>query len=173
MNKDLLEACGITLDTVMENLGDRIIEEFDLHNLITRHAEEEINKRIDSLFQERVNDLIDSKVEEIMESAFSLQITPVDQWGDPQGKPFTIRDRIYDEAVTFWEERVNSSGDKYTVYDAKRQPTRAQFLIEKAVAGEIEKAVKLSAQEATAIFREALKKSQTAWVVRQIDNLVK
>lgn len=173
MDKNILEAYGITPEILIEKIGDMIIDEFKPDESISVYTRGKIDQRIDAIFKDRVNDLIDSKIEQIMDEAFSIQITPIDQWGDPQGKPFTIRERMYEQATAFWGEKVDDSGKKYTGYNSNKYITRAQFMIEKAVKGEIEKAVKLSAEEATVIFRTALKKSQTDWVAKQIDELVK
>lgn len=173
MDKSVLEACGITTETILEKIVDQVTGNVGFPEEVRLYMEKAIDKKINLIFGKKVNAIIDSKIEQIMESAFSIKITPVDKWGSLDGKPFTIRERMFDQASIFWTEKVDDQGKVYTGYNQAKCKSRAEMMIESAVKNEITKAVEISAKEATVKFRAALKKSQSEWVSLQIDKMFK
>ena len=103
LNQERLEQAIID-QTVNEILGD----EQDIYDRIRG----EIDRQVTAALAKNLNSGIEKMLNEIMEKALDTEAQPVNIWGEREGKPTTIRAALHDRAQAFWQEIVDSKGEK-------------------------------------------------------------
>jgi hypothetical protein len=114
-----------------------------------------------------------SKVDEIlmreMERIMSTEITPVNIFGDREGKPTTIRATLAERAKVFWEEKVNGEGRRESYGGSPRY----EWLFNRVIKDEFEKVVKQNIVNMVGAFKDALKADAATVTAKHIDDLIK
>ncbi len=98
---------------------------------------------------------ITAQVGEIVEGTLSGAFQPVNEWGEPKGKPTSLRDLVAETARTYLGAKVDKEGRENS-YNGSAD--RLSFLVSKVVASEfdyrmqteVKKAVEMARAEAVA-----------------------
>lgn len=98
---------------------------------------------------------INAKVGELVDATLNNEFQPVNEWGEPKGKPLSLREMVGQVARTYLGAKVDKEGREGT-YQADKD--RLTFLVSKVVASEfdyrmqseVKKAVEMARTEAVA-----------------------
>lgn len=123
LNQERIEAA------IVSEVADRIIGEDELFSRV-RTA---IEKRIDQLFKDHADAQIRTAIDAAILNGFDREYTRVTSWGEREGEPTTIRKELEKVIGNYWNEKVDSKGQKST-YASERDLTRAEWLMAKMVA---------------------------------------
>jgi predicted Holliday junction resolvase-like endonuclease len=102
-----------------------------------------------------VKEQITAKVGELVEGTLNTEFQPVNEWGEPKGKPQSLREMVGNTARTYLGAKVDKEGRENS-YNGNTD--RLSFLVSKVVASEfdyrmqteIKKAVEMARTEAVA-----------------------
>lgn len=78
---------------------------------------------------------ITAKVGELVEATLNNEFQPVNEWGEPKGKPQSLREMVGQTARTYLGAKVDKEGREGS-YQADRD--RLSFLVSKVVASEFD-----------------------------------
>lgn len=98
---------------------------------------------------------INAKVGELVDATLNNEFQPVNEWGEPKGKPQSLREMVGQIARTYLNAKVDKEGREGT-YQADKD--RLTYLVSKVVASEfdyrmqseVKKAVEMARNEAVA-----------------------
>lgn len=139
---DLLKQLGITREEIIDRITSKALglaadqvqgedgewQDVAFCQVAEKKIEEAIKNLIKNLqptIQQKIDQLVTARTEEIFLKPFQ----PVNEWGEKQGEPTTIKDMISKEAIKFWECAVDDNGD-VTKYGSGKQ-TRAAYYAKK------------------------------------------
>lgn len=128
-------------DSIAQHAASNIVENIarDLKAEVTRSVKQQI----------------DAQVGAIVSAALDTNIQPTNEWGEPKGKPLSLREMVGNSARNYLGVKVNKDGAEST-YNA--DTTRLEFIVKKVVASEfdyrmqteVKKAVEMARNEAVA-----------------------
>lgn len=134
---DILTQIGITKEELIDRIVDTALgitagyeqtgheswEELPLSEVVDKKIETAIGKLVD-----RLKDQIEKQIDKIMaqkiEEVFNAPFQRTNQWGDKIGEPTTIRDMVANEAINYWNQKVDDDG-KTSKYNSKQ--TMAEY----------------------------------------------
>lgn len=149
MDIETLKVLGLT----QEDLAERVTEQ------LVDGIREETRKRIDALVSQRCLTIIDQAIANAVGNVLDLQYTPMDSWGEPSGKPSTLREVIKEKAVNWLGDMVTDQGK--TITDHRNhygdKHNRAQWMVNKACKDAVDAIAK---QQIGQVTEEAKKQVQ-------------
>lgn len=153
-----LEDLGINL----EDLKEKVV--FDVRQQLMKEVGEELTKEIRKGFvQEMKTKLYDEavlKLDTLMVEMIHETYQPIDDYGDPIGKPTTLRDHFKKSIEVWWTQKVDSSGNKSTSYRAnQRHEWMVKTVVEDIVSKEFRKHLEKFVDEAKTKMRESMTKA--------------
>lgn len=109
----------------VDELRQQVIEDAAgrIANDVMRSSKNEIVDKARKLVEAEISE----RITEIADSALNKSFQPVNTWGEPTGEPTTVRDELAKKMETWWNERVDNSGNKTDYHGTPR----AQYLCEK------------------------------------------
>ena len=158
----------ITKEELLNLAAQKLADDFshvDVESLVNKM----IKERVDEAFKNRLNKAIDDFLQSELDKLVDTKITAVDIWGNPIGKPTTIRESLVAKSKDYWDQKVNGEG-KPTTYGGE---TRATWIINKIVAKEFEDAVKANISGIIQGFKESLRADATKKLDEYIKTLIK
>ena len=130
----IFEQIGITQEELIERIVDKALgctaeykqtgeeswEDLPFSEVVDNKISKALSGIIDALkpaIQEKIDCLIEKEVEKVFTSPFQR----VDRWGEPKGKPITIRDIIATETQDYWSTIVDHNGKPSSEYHSDKQ----------------------------------------------------
>ena len=164
MNKDTLEALGLTADDVLERIAERVICEADLHDAAHSIVAERVGEEVEKGLAARIETTLRAEMERILDR----EIVPTNLWGEAEGEPTTIRNQLAARARSFWSEHVDKDGKK-TTYSGK---PRHQWVMDNTVREEFSKAVKENLELIVEAFRAAATEDAQKWITENLNKVL-
>lgn len=112
---------------VVEQALDRLFEQGNLHTLAKAQIEERVNKLWATHGEAQVMAAIDQAVK----AGFEHEYVKVSSFGKSEGEPTTLAKELELQVQTYWQTKVDNSGNPSTGYGAKL--TRAEWLMGRMV----------------------------------------
>ena len=123
LNQERIEAA------IVSEVADRIIGEDELFERVRKA----VDTRISALFKDHADAQIRAAIDAAILNGFDREYTRVTSWGEREGQPTTIRKELEKVIGSYWNEKVDSKGNRST-YASERDLTRAEWLMAKMVA---------------------------------------
>lgn len=120
-----LKALGINEEELIERIADNATDR--IVSLYRDRVEDGVHAEAQRRILEGVAAKLNDTINELATSALSAQFQPVDRWGEPQGKPTTIRDMFYEAARDWWSQDVGSDGKPISGYNSSKT-SRAKYI---------------------------------------------
>ena len=125
--------------------------------LLATDINEKIDNEIERLVSESLANSLNSRIEktlnEIMQRALDTEMSPVNVWGEREGTPTTLRAALHDRARTFWQEKVNSNGERAS-YGGK---PRYEYVLSIITEQEFNTAVKQNIANIAGAIKDAMR----------------
>lgn len=137
------------MDRIVENLLDQLNDDSSIH--------EEIHKKINKLIEEKIAPKIESTLDEVMSSVLDTTYQKRDVFGEKEGEPFTIKGKMAELSMSFWDQKVDRNGKASTGYEAKR--TRIEYETERILMDVVDRALRSDFAKLVNAHREQFKKS--------------
>lgn len=163
MNIETLEALGITREEIINKVVERLLLDYEKQDMFTT-----VYKIVKEELIKKANPLIERAVETAAAEILNTPYSPVDEWGDPKGKPTTLKAEIKNVAVGYLAVKVDKDGKPKTYNTSWTRgeylvATTAKEVFEKECKPQLQKSVEqakahLQAQVAEYIAKEILKK---------------
>lgn len=160
---------GITREEILKLAVEKLIDQDCNEESLNESAKRMIEKQIKELFSTTLKSKIDGMLTVEMERLMGEEICPVDIYGQPTGKPTTMRAVLAERGRVFWNESVDSDGRPSTYGGSPRH----QHLFRKIVNDEFEKAVKQNIVNLVGSFKDALSANAAKITKDHIDSLIK
>lgn len=160
---------NITKEEVLELAATKLANQFVDEESLADLAEGNIRRAVDDLVKTKLDAAVEETLSKEMEVILSKEIIPRDIWGEPQGKPTTIRDQLAERARDFWQVKVDSAGKPS---DWGGTP-RHEVLMRKILAEEFDKSVRENATVIVAEFKKAILADSVKIVTEHINKLIK
>ncbi len=106
----VIDALGITKEEVTDLAATKVAETVLAEMDCFEGAQNEVKRRVTSELDKSLKATIESTLQTEFEKILSSEYQPTDMWGEPNGEPTSIRDRLYKNAVSFWETKVDKDG---------------------------------------------------------------
>jgi hypothetical protein len=120
-------------DAIVQEVSDRIIDNEELTSRVMRA----VDGRIDTLFKSVADAQIKTAVETAIQQGFDHEYRRVNSFGQPEGKPTTIRLELEKAIGGYWNTMVGRDGKPMTdSYNAKM--TRAEWTMTQLVAADFQ-----------------------------------
>lgn len=123
LNQERIEAA------IVSEVADKIIGEEELFERVRKA----VDTRITQLFKDQADAQIRSAIDAAILNGFEREYTRVNSWGEREGSPTTIRKELEKVIGNYWNEKVDSKGQKSS-YPSERDLTRAEWIMAKMVA---------------------------------------
>jgi len=123
LNQERIEAA------IVAEAADRLIGEDELW----KRVRASIDTKIDALFKEHAEKQVRDAVDAAIKDGFEREYTRVNAWGQKEGQPTSIRKELEKLIGGYWNEKVDSNGQKSS-YPSERDLTRAEWLMAKMAA---------------------------------------
>ena len=146
---------NISREEIIELAAQKLADQYADDNDLSSDIEKRINERIKSLFGETMSKKIDTFFQAEMEKLIEREIVPVDVFGDPCGKPTTLRAAIYEKSKSFWHEPVDSSGN--VTRSSYGSTPRHQFLFQKCASEVFADAIKQNVVDVLGALKDAIR----------------
>lgn len=135
---------------VQQAVDDILSGDHAVHEMVRS----EINKRITAELNKNLNKGIEKTLNGILEAALDSEVNPVNIWGEREGEPTTIRAALHKRAQGWWQEKVNSKGEKET-YGGK---PRHEYVLSMIAAKEFDSAIKQNMVNMAGALKDAVRK---------------
>ena len=155
----------ITKEEVLELVAQKTIDLYydEITNVMNKEARKLVEAKLSQLVEKEIRDFL--KVE--LENIVSKVITPIDIWGEPTGKPTTIREQLAKRAQTFWTEKVDKNGNP-TNYGGTE---RAQILVRTVAEEEFTRAIRDNSKVLVDEFKKVLTETTFKTVQERVNSL--
>lgn len=176
---NILEQLGITQEELINRTINTILKvpyDFDwngnpeelgeplyIHEAVEKALTTKINGIVDSL-NDKITEKIDNIIDEKLEEVFTIPFQPVNRWGEKKGGPITVKDKIMEEALTYWNTKVNNSGKVSDSYGEKQ--TRAEYYTKKIATEIFDKEIREASEKMIKDIKTNLK-DKTAEIVAE------
>ena len=164
----IIEALGITKQDVINRAAQELADDYANQESVGGIVRDMITKRIESEVQSTVRLRIEEALSAQFRELLTSEIVPLDMWGDPVGKPTTIRDQLAARARTFWEERVDKSGSP-TTYGGK---PRHEWMFKEIVGDEFAKAISQNYTDIVGAIKDTMKEDARKQIDKHIDAML-
>lgn len=176
---------GITREEVLKLAADKLLaaydgrhegaegDEYSLNESLMTRLEKLISAALKEImakqYPQGMQAIIETRLTAEMEKVMSTEYTPVNIWGDREGKPTSIRAAILDRARDYWDAKVGSDGNPGS-YGGK---PRHEWLFGKLVQEEFAKAVGQNLTNIVGALKDALQADAVKTVTEHIDKIIK
>ena len=97
-------------ESIAERVADRMIDEESIIDAVNK----KINDRISNLFADRVDAIVNSAIDTAISHGLDREYQRINQWGEPQGSPTTIKSELQKMIGDYWSARVSTANGKST-----------------------------------------------------------
>lgn len=153
------------IEQAANRLADEAYESVDALQMLR----DEISCRIDKFLNASAQNIMDETLLREMDGIMSRQFQPVNQWGEGQGKPTSLRDEMQRLAAEFWSVKLDSKSKKSS-YGGK---PRHQYMFEELAKESFASEIQANIEPVIAGFREALLNDSSKMLVKHIDRFIK
>ena len=154
---DILQELGINPDEITDTITERAAQ------IIAKRVGNELEKKLIA----NAEAIVGTKVNEIVEKVLTDTFQPVTTWGEPKGKPTTIRDMFEKGIQSWWNTKVDSSGKPdNSSYHAKT--TRAEYYASQVISSVIDKELRSELSKYIAEGKAKVKEAMATAVADQI-----
>lgn len=131
---EVLKTLGITTETVIDALAQQLRDEFD------GSVGELFRSEVAKIAQKAAPAIVEAHLNLAVDNIINGTYQPINEWGEPKGKPTSLREMVQHRCIKYLEEKVDSDG-KSASYQANTP--RAEWLAREAA----KKAVDYQAKE--------------------------
>lgn len=160
LNKEEINAAIID-KAVGQLLGDS--------DFLYERIDAEVGKLIRDAIAKRLNDAVENTLNTIMTQALDTEVSPVNIWGEREGKPTTLRAALHDRAAKFWSEKVNKKGE-ISNYGGK---PRYEYVLSEIVGSEFNAAIKQNIVNIAGAVKDAVRNDFYDAVDKNLNDLFK
>lgn len=129
----------------------------------------EVERQVKTALEKTLNAKVDQALNDALHTALEAEIQPVNIFGEREGKPTTIRATLHERAKNFWNETVNSKGEKATSSDKPRW----EYVLSIITAKEFESAIKQDVINVAAAIKDSVRKTFYAEVDAKLNDYFK
>jgi hypothetical protein len=130
---------------------------------------DEIKRQVSEVLAKTLHTRIEAALNEVMSRALDTEMQPVSVWGEREGNPTTIRAALHERARNFWNEKVDSKGEKST-YGGR---PRWEHVLSIMATKEFESAIKQDIVNVAAAIKDSVRETFYAEVDAKLNEYFK
>ena len=140
-------------DAIATKAADEILRaDDDLSGMIRK----EVNLRLDKIFSDRAEAQIQQAIDAAVSNSFEREYTRVTSWGEPEGKPTTIRKELEKTVSSYWSAKLDPRSGKPASSDYNAV-TRAEYLMTQVCATDFSESLKQSVTNVTGALKDGMR----------------
>ena len=129
----------------------------------------EVEHQVKTALEKTLNAKVDQALNDALHTALEAEIQPVNIFGEREGKPTTIRAALHERAKNFWNEKVDSKGEKSN-YGGR---PRWEHILSIMTAKEFESAIKQDVINVAAAIKDSVRHTFYAEVDAKLNDFFK
>lgn len=158
-----------------QKLTELVVQEAAEHLL---HGDENLHDLVATVVANRVEKYIEKHVEKIIQETLEKEFAELlnkeydicNVWGEKTGQVTTLKDRLHERAIGFWDQRVEKRNGKWVPTTYGGTP-RHEVMMKEALELAFASALKENMTEVVKAFKATVKKDLMATVTKNLDDL--
>jgi hypothetical protein len=127
----------------------------------------ELKKRIDKIFLANVDTQIQNAIQDAVSNSFEREYVKVSAWGEPEGKPTSIKKELEKTVGAYWTAKVDPRTGKASD-STYNSVTRAEYLMTQVCAEDFSKGMHSAVLSVTGALKDGLRNQ----LAQQMDQML-